>query len=169
MKRSLSVLMLATLAFIGCTPEEQSGTTPGVFDVSLQIPDEITIGQDAESIEFNVIDGKAPKSSDVMILNGPAGQKFCKILSVSSEKTTVELYEGLQEGQHVSGLLLGCIAKVTIQVYILAVVTDALVCLLVGKVMFLRNTPHIDYRDHYEPNILTKDIERIGLLGGIAD
>ena len=100
MKRSLSILILATLVFIGCTPEEQSGTTSDVFDVNLEIPAEIIIGQDAKSIEFQVIDGKAPKSGDVMILDGPAGQKFCKILSASSEKTSVELYEGLQEGQH---------------------------------------------------------------------
>ena len=100
MKRSLSILILATLALIGCTPEEQSGTTPEALDVSLEIPAEITIGPDAESIEFQVIDSKAPESSDVMILDGSAGQKFCKILSVSSEKVTVELYDEPQEGQH---------------------------------------------------------------------
>jgi predicted MPP superfamily phosphohydrolase len=100
MRRSFSILILATLAFIGCTPEEQSGTTPDAFDVSLEIPAEITIGPDAESIEFKVIDGKAPESSDKMILDGPEGQKSCRILSVSSDKTTVELYENPKEGQH---------------------------------------------------------------------
>ena len=100
MKRSLSILILATLAFIGCTPEDQPGATSAAFEVSLEIPAEIIIGPDATSIEFKVIDGKAPESSDKMILDGPEGQKSCRILSVSSDKTTVELYENPKEGQH---------------------------------------------------------------------
>ena len=100
MKRSLSVLILASLAFIGCTGEDQPGTTPEIFDVSLEIPAEIIIEQNARSIEFKVIDGKAPESSDMMILDGPEGEKYCKILSVSSEKATVELYDDPQDGRH---------------------------------------------------------------------
>ena len=100
MKHSLSILILATLAFIGCKPEDQPGETPAAFDVRLEIPAKIIIGQDTGSIEFKVIDGKAPESSDTIILDGPEGQKFCRILSVSSDKTTVELYENPKEGQH---------------------------------------------------------------------
>ena len=99
MKRSLSVLMLATLAFIGCTPEDQPGED-NTFDVKLDIPAQITVKSNDSSIEFAVLEGNAPKSSDIVILDGPAGQQFCKILSVSSEKTSVELYANPQEGQH---------------------------------------------------------------------
>ena len=81
MKRSLSILILATLAFIGCTPEDQPGATQTGFDVNLEIPAEITIETDTKTIGFNIIDGKAPKPADMIILDGPAGQKFCKIKS----------------------------------------------------------------------------------------
>ena len=99
MKNTLRLAILTCLTLIGCTPEEQPGNNSG-FDVSLEIPAEMTIEQDAKSIEFNVIDGKAPKSSDLIILDGPAGQKFCKIQSASSAKVKVELYSGFKEGQH---------------------------------------------------------------------
>lgn len=101
MKTLLRTLFLLTFtAFIAsCTPEEQPGTTDS-FDVKLEIPAELTIAQNATSIEFNVLEGKAPKQSDIIILDGPAGQKFCKILSVSSTQIKVELYSGFKEGQH---------------------------------------------------------------------
>lgn len=100
MKRSLSILILATLAFIGCTPEDQPGATQTGFDVNLEIPAEITIETDTKTIGFNIIDGKAPKPSDMIILDGPAGQKFCKIKSTSGGVATVELYSGFKEGTH---------------------------------------------------------------------
>ena len=99
MKKILLIGFLAGIAALGCTPEEKPSGDTG-FDVNLEIPAEISIEADAKSIEFNVIDGKAPKSSDLIILDGPAGQKFCKIQSASSEKIKVELYSGFKEGQH---------------------------------------------------------------------
>ena len=100
MRRLKTFITLAlAVAFAGCTPEENpAGNTD--FDVRLDIPAEIVLEADAKSVEFTVVDGKAPKQSDLVILDGPAGQKFCKILSASSQKVSVELYKGLQEGQH---------------------------------------------------------------------
>lgn len=92
-------LLLIAVAFVGCTPEENPGSTDS-FDVMLDIPAEMTLAQDATSIEFDVVDGKAPKQSDIMILDGPAGQKFCKILSTSASQVKIELYTGLKEGRH---------------------------------------------------------------------
>lgn len=99
MRKGLITTLLAGLVLWNCSPEEQPGNNTG-FDVSLEIPAEITIEQDAKSLEFTVIDGKAPKSSDLIILDSPAGQKFCKIQSASSERVKVELYSGFKEGEH---------------------------------------------------------------------
>lgn len=100
MKRSLSILILATLAFIGCTPEDQPGATQTGFDVNLEIPAEITIETDTKTIGFNIIDGKAPNPADMIILEGPAGKKFCKIKSIAGGIVNVELYSGFKEGTH---------------------------------------------------------------------
>ena len=99
MKRLLLIWAALTVLFVSCTPEENPQTGSG-FDVRLDIPSEITINEGASSIEFGVIEGKAPLKTDLIILDGPAGQKFCKILSVTSAKATVELYSGIKEGQH---------------------------------------------------------------------
>jgi hypothetical protein len=111
--RQLKALITLALAVIlaGCTPEEKpAGNTE--FDVRLQIPAEIVLEADARSVEFNVVDGKAPKSSDLMIIDGPAGQKYCRILSASSKIVRVELYEGLQEGQHKISIQRGAETKI---------------------------------------------------------
>lgn len=92
-------LLLFCLCFINCTPEEKPGDSSG-FDVKLEIPATINLGIGATTIDFNVIDGKAPKQTDLIILDGPAGQKFCKILSSSSQSITVELYTDFQNGSH---------------------------------------------------------------------
>lgn len=93
-------LPLFLLTFcLGCTPEENPESSNG-FDVRLDIPAEISIDEDASSIEFAVLEGKAPKQSDLMILEGPAGQKFCKILSATTSAVTIELYDGVKAGQH---------------------------------------------------------------------
>ena len=99
LKTFITLALAVAVAFAGCTPEENpAGNTD--FDVRLDIPAEIVLEADDKSVEFTVVDGKAPKQSDLVILDGPAGQKFCKILSASSQKVSVELYKGLQEGQH---------------------------------------------------------------------
>lgn len=100
MKRNLLLAIAALTAFFGCTPEDKPSQNTDAFDVSLEVPAEIIIEPDAKTIEFNILDGKAPAQTDMIILNGPAGQKFCKILSVTSAKVTVELYSGIKEGQH---------------------------------------------------------------------
>ena len=99
MRKILITSLFAGLALWSCTPEEKPSGDAG-FDVSLEIPAEIVLETNAKSIEFNVVDGKAPKSSDLIILDGPAGQKFCKIQSASSSKVKVELYSGVKEGDH---------------------------------------------------------------------
>lgn len=100
MKHYLSILIIAVLTFIGCTPEDQPGASPTGFDVNLEIPAEIIIEPTATSIDFKVVDGKAPAATDLIILNGPAGQKFCKIKTISGNVVSVELYAGVKEGQH---------------------------------------------------------------------
>ena len=100
MKRYLLLLTVASAAFFGCTPEDKPTQDPAGFDVRLEIPAEIIIEQDAKTIEFNILDGKAPVQTDMIILNGPAGQKFCKIKTISGNVVSVELYAGVKEGQH---------------------------------------------------------------------
>ena len=90
---------LALALCLGCTPEETPAGDNG-FDVRLDIPAEILVEADASSIELAVLEGKAPKQSDMMIFEGPAGQKFCKILAATTSSVKVELYDGLKAGQH---------------------------------------------------------------------
>ena len=98
--RHLLFMLLTAAVFAGCTPENQPGSEASGLDVNLEIPAEITLTQGATAIEFNVIDGKNPKQSDIIILDGPAGQKFCKILSSTPAAIKVELYTGFKEGNH---------------------------------------------------------------------
>jgi hypothetical protein len=100
MKRNLLLGIAALTAFFGCTPEDKPSQNTDAFDVRLEIPAEIIIEQDAKTIEFNILDGKAPAQTDMIILNGPAGQKFCKIKTISGNVVSVELYAGVKEGQH---------------------------------------------------------------------
>lgn len=93
-------MLLTAAVFAGCTPENQPGSEASGLDVNLEIPAEITLTQGATAIEFNVIEGKNPKQSDIIILDGPAGQKFCKILSSTPAAIKVELYTGFKEGNH---------------------------------------------------------------------
>ena len=93
-------LIIAMAAFFGCTPEEKPSQNPSGLDVELEIPAEIIIEENAKTIGFNVIDGKAPKLNDLILLDGPAGQKFCKIKSISGGIVSVELYSGVKEGDH---------------------------------------------------------------------
>ena len=93
-------MLLTAAVFAGCTPENQPGSEASGLDVNLEIPAGITLTQGATAIEFNVIDGKNPKQSDIIILDGPAGQKFCKILSSTPAAIKVELYTGFKEGNH---------------------------------------------------------------------
>ena len=59
MKRLLLIFSALAVFLVGCTPEENPQTGSG-FDVRLDIPSEITIEEDAKSIEFGVVEGKAP-------------------------------------------------------------------------------------------------------------
>ncbi len=100
MKTSFRIIFLLGIlnCFVGCSTEKEPAA--GGFDVSLEIPSEIILESDAETIDFAVKDGKSPKQSDLMVFDGPDGQKFSKILSVSSTAITVELYTGFRNGDH---------------------------------------------------------------------
>ena len=100
MKRYLFLLIISIMALFGCTPEENPSQDQSGFDVELDIPAEIIIEENAKTIGFDIVDGKAPKLNDIILLDGPAGQKFCKIASVSGGTATVELYAGVKEGKH---------------------------------------------------------------------
>ena len=100
MKRYLFLLIISIMALFGCTPEENPSQDQSGFDVELEIPAEIIIEENAKTIGFDIVDGKAPKLNDIILLDGPAGQKFCKIASVSGGTATVELYAGVKEGKH---------------------------------------------------------------------
>lgn len=93
-------IVLAAAVTAACAPENLPGTEPDGLDVNLEIQAETTLAQDATTIEFKVIDGKSPRQSDIIILEGPAGQKFCRILSASATLVKVELYPGFKEGKH---------------------------------------------------------------------
>ena len=97
LSQGILTLCFAVL-FAGCSKDVNPSGEGS--DVKLDIPAEMTIKADATTVSFSVIDGLAPKQTDILIMDGPAGQKFCKILSASSSSMTAELYSGIKTGQH---------------------------------------------------------------------
>lgn len=86
------------LIMICCTPEEKSESNG--IDIQLDLTEAVFLDAEATSIEFKVLNGKTAKQSDLFFLDGPAGKKSCRIISVSSSKITVELYSDFQNGIH---------------------------------------------------------------------
>lgn len=100
MKALSKGILALCIAAIFASCSKDANPSEGGSDIKLDIPAEVTIKANATTISFNVIDGKSPKQTDIMIMEGAAGQKFCKIKSASSSSMTAELYSGIRSGQH---------------------------------------------------------------------
>lgn len=100
MKALSKGILALCIAAIFASCSKDANPSEGGSDIKLDIPAEVTIKANATTISFNVIDGKSPKQTDILIMEGAAGQKFCKIKSASSSSMTAELYSGIRSGQH---------------------------------------------------------------------
>ena len=100
MKRLTAFLLqiTAVLFFFGCTQEIRIPLED--IDVEFTIPASMDLEPGTTTASFNVTDGKAPEPDDLIILNGPRGQHYCKILSTNESSFTIELYENFANGEH---------------------------------------------------------------------
>ena len=100
MKRLTSALLIfaAVLSIIGC--EHKLNIPLEDIDVDFVIPSAINLEPGTQTIDFEVRNGKAPLPDDLIILNGPRGQFYCKIIATSQESFTIELYDNFANGEH---------------------------------------------------------------------
>lgn len=99
MKRLIFILISIAGLFClaSCSGEEPQPQGNGI---SFTVPASVVLEADAQTLSFEVVGGKAPGLNDIIILDGPQGQKFCRILSSDSASFTIELYEGISAGEY---------------------------------------------------------------------
>ena len=93
MKRFISELFVSfvLLCCVSCSDDSGTGSS---FDVQLDIPAEINVGTDA-LLKFRIMFGKAPESSDIIVLGDSGGKSHdCGIVNISTKYVTISLYDG---------------------------------------------------------------------------
>lgn len=100
MKRLTTILLsvIAAFSFNACNDELK--ITLEDIDVEFTVPAEITLEPGTTTLDFEVRNGKAPRPDDMIILNGPRGQFYCKIISTDEKKFSISLYENFANGEH---------------------------------------------------------------------
>lgn len=97
--RILSLLLLCLVAASSSCGSKE-GTEPD-RKVEFSVPSTVTLEKGASSMDFKVLFGNAPKSSDKIVLEDGAGKSSeCSITSVTSSVFTVSLPQGLQAGPY---------------------------------------------------------------------
>lgn len=93
-------LALPVLLVSSCGENSKENSLDDNFDVSFTLPSSI----DAEpegTVEFSVLNGKAPLVSDVFMLTGSDGiSKNCTIVSSTTEAFSIRLARGVESGQY---------------------------------------------------------------------
>lgn len=93
------VLLIAVL--LGSASACDQKETPETFDVQFEVPENISVAEDAVEMSFRVMFGKAPKKTDILVLGDPNGTLHnCAITSVSNTSFTVALYDGMASGTY---------------------------------------------------------------------
>lgn len=96
MKRFSYLLVGAIIGIIlvvSCSTGEKDNA--GSFDVQLDIPEEINAGTDG-LVKFRILFGKAPESTDIVVLRDSGGKDHdCEIVDVSTKYVTVALFNGV--------------------------------------------------------------------------
>ena len=88
----LIFVFIALSLVVSCSGDNNG--TDGAFDVQLDIPAEISVGNDG-LIKFRILFNKAPETTDIIVLGDSGGKDHdCGIVSVTSKYVTVALYDG---------------------------------------------------------------------------
>ena len=88
-----SFLVFVVVFFCASCSDDNGGG--GAFDVQLDIPEEINAGTDG-LVKFRILFGKAPESTDIVVLRDSGGKDHdCEIVDVSTKYVTVALFNGV--------------------------------------------------------------------------
>ena len=123
MKRLTSLLLvtMAVSCLFSCTQELQIPIED--IDVDFIVRDTINLPSGTDTLDFTIKNGKAPKPDDLIILNGPRGQYYCKITAIGKEAFTIALYENFANGEHKISIQRGLATKrigtsnITVKIY----------------------------------------------------
>ncbi|MGN1046571.1 MAG: metallophosphoesterase N-terminal domain-containing protein, partial [Candidatus Cryptobacteroides sp.] len=90
--KSLILAITVVLLSASCSNENGSGSS---FDVQLDIPEEVNAGTEG-IVRFRILFGKAPESTDIVVL-GDSGGKYhdCEIVNISTKYVSVALFDGV--------------------------------------------------------------------------
>ena len=93
----LVIFAVALAGLLCCGQKEPSASS---FEVSLDIPSEIEVEEDAVSLSLGILNGKKPLATDVIVLAGHSGQYICNILEVTGDYVRFALPAGWKEGSY---------------------------------------------------------------------
>lgn len=90
--KSLILAITVVLLSASCSNENGSGSS---FDVQLDIPEEINAGTEG-IVQFRILFGKAPESTDIVVLGDSGGKDHdCEIVNISTKYVSVALFDGV--------------------------------------------------------------------------
>ena len=90
--KSLILAITVVLLSASCSKENGSGSS---FDVQLDIPEEINAGTEG-IVQFRILFGKAPESTDIVVLGDSGGKDHdCDIVNISTKYVSVALFDGV--------------------------------------------------------------------------
>ena len=90
--KSLILAITVVLLSASCSNENGSGSS---FDVQLDIPEEINAGTEG-IVKFRILFGKAPESTDIVVLGDSGGKDHdCDIVNISTKYVSVALFDGV--------------------------------------------------------------------------
>lgn len=90
--KSLILAITVVLLSASCSKENGSGSS---FDVQLDIPEEINAGTEG-IVQFRILFGKAPESTDIVVLGDSGGKDHdCEIVNISTKYVSVALFDGV--------------------------------------------------------------------------
>lgn len=99
-RKSLLSLLVIAAQLIACTGNNQENTPPDDFDVRFVLPAVAQITRGGE-YAFVVTDGKAPKNTDLFVIESDGGISFeCAIVNTSPESFTIRLNDECQSGNY---------------------------------------------------------------------
>ena len=99
--KNFRTIILLIAALLGTASACDQKETTETFDVQFEVPENVSVAEDATEMSFRVMFGKAPKKTDVLVLGDPNGTLHdCAITSVSNTSFTIALYDDMASGTY---------------------------------------------------------------------
>lgn len=98
----LSLVTMMPVGFTACSDSDDGPTNPaeqGAFDIDFELPAAITAAK-GHDVAFTVVNGKAPLTSDIMLLESGGLSYQAAITSADTQQFTVALPSGLKSGTY---------------------------------------------------------------------